>query len=57
MILNSDLNLSHPLWEQADNVIKEFKQGQLEAGDIIVSVMAKDKNNLTYDFENINVYV
>lgn len=36
---------------------KEFKDGQLEAGDIIVSVMAKDKNNLTYDFENINVYV
>ena len=42
---------------RADEAIKEFKTRQLEAGDIIVSVKAKDKENLNYDFENINVFV
>lgn len=45
------------MWKLSENGIKEFKEGQLEAGDIIVAVKAKDKNNLSYDFENVIVMV
>ena len=45
------------MWKVARSVIKEFKDGQLEAGDVIVSVKAKDTDNLNYEFDNIIVYV
>ena len=44
-------------WNPARNCIKEFRKEYLEAGDIIVYVKAKDKENLNYDFENVCVMV
>ncbi len=45
------------MWKLSGNGIKEFKEGQLEAGDIIVSVKAKDKNNLSCEFDNVTVMI